>query len=206
MRVLGFADHDAHRMNTLAQIHSAEVVTLDEPLAAGRYPRADALVTAIRGVAVGVLTADCVPVLFTDSAGRAVAAAHAGWKGVLGGIIEATVAAMGSLGAPANDIIACVGPCIQQPSYEVGPELRQRFLDVDARNDAYFGQSERNGHFMFDLSGYVSQRVEATGVAEVERMGHDTYSREAEFFSYRRATHRREPGYGRQVSVIALQP
>lgn len=205
MRLLGFPDAASHRLNTLAQIHSAEVVALDQALPAGRYPRADALVTATPGVALGVLTADCVPVLFTDTAGRAVGAAHAGWRGALGGVVEATVAAMGALGAPPDAILACVGPCIQQPSYEVGHELRERYLRVDARNDVYFARSERNGHFLFDLSAYVSHRIEATGVAQVERMGQDTYTREQEFFSYRRATHHQEPGYGRQVSVIALE-
>jgi YfiH family protein len=205
MRVLGFSEAASQRLNTLAQIHSAEVIALDRVLPAGRHPRADALVTATPGVAVGVLTADCVPVLFTDTAGRAVAAAHAGWRGALAGVVEATVAAMGALGAPPDAIVACVGPCIQQQSYEVGAELRQRFLQADARNDAYFAQSERSGYLMFDLPQYVSDRIEAAGVAEVERMGQDTYTREQEFFSYRRATHREERDYGRQVSVIALE-
>ena len=191
-------------LSTLAQIHSAEVVELGEGLPAGRHPRADALVTATRGVAVGVLAADCVPVLFADMAGKVVAAAHAGWKGALGGIIESTLSSMCKLGAPAERILACVGPCIQQQSYEVGDELRQRFLEADARNDAYFRDSRRGGHFMFDLSEYVTHRVKAAGVANVERMELDTYASEQDFFSYRRATHRREPDYGRQVSVIAL--
>ena len=204
MRALGFPDDASKGLNTLAQIHSAEVVNLRRALPAGRHPRADALVTDVPGLVVGVLAADCVPVLFADTAGKVVAAAHAGWKGALGGIIAATTATMGALGAPAERIIACVGPCIQQRSYEVGTDLRQRFVDADAGNGAYFRDSERSGHFMFDLSEYVTHRVAAAGVANVERLELDTYSDEQDFFSYRRTTHVGEPDYGRQVSVIAL--
>ena len=161
--------------------------------------------TATPGVAIGVLAADCVPVLFADTVGRAVAAAHAGWKGALGGILEATLACMGALSASPEDIVACVGPCIQQQSYEVGDELRRRYLEADAQNGRYFRDSDRRGRFMFDLSNYVTHRVQAAGVAHVERMQLDTYTGEQEFFSYRRATHRKEPDYGRQVSVIALK-
>jgi YfiH family protein len=204
MRALGFSPSPSMRLNTLAQVHSAEVVELREPLPEGRYPRADALVTASPGIAVGVLAADCVPVLLADTAGKAVAAAHAGWKGALGGVIEATVASMGMLGASPEHIVACVGPAIQQQSYEVGEELRARFLEADAGNGAYFRDSERGGHFLFDLSEYVMRRLLAAGVSDVERMALDTYSEEQDFFSYRRATHRCESDYGRQVSVIAL--
>jgi YfiH family protein len=204
MGALGFPASGSDRLNTLAQVHSIEVVELREPLPTGQHPRADALVTATRGIAIGVLAADCIPVLLADTTGGVVAAAHAGWKGALGGVIEATVASMGTLGAPAERIVACVGPSIQQQSYEVGDELRERFLEADARNGAYFQDSDRGGHFMFDLSEYVTHRVVAAGVAEVERMELDTYAREQDFFSYRRATHRRESDYGRQVSVIAL--
>jgi YfiH family protein len=193
-------------LNTLAQVHSADVVQLRQALPAGRYPRADALVTDAPGVVVGVLAADCVPVLFADTAARVVAAAHAGWKGALAGIIDATVASMGELGARAERIVACVGPCIQQQSYEVGAELRQRFVTADADNGAYFRGSRRAGHFMFDLSKYVAHRIEAAGVAGVERLEVDTYTNERDFFSYRRATHGGQPDYGRQVSVIALAP
>ena len=205
MRALGFPANVSNRLNTLAQIHSAEVVELRKAMPEDRRIKADALVTATPGVAIGVLAADCVPVLFADTAGRAVAAAHAGWKGALAGILEATLASMGALGAPAADIVACVGPCIQQPSYEVGDELRRRFLQADSRSVRYFRGSQRGGHFMFDLSEYVTHRVEAAGVGDVERLDVDTYSGEQEFFSYRRATHRGEPDYGRQVSVIALE-
>lgn len=203
MRHLGFAEARSG-LNTLAQIHSADVVHLREPLAPGRHPRADALVTDVPGLAIGVLAADCAPVLFADTQGRAVAAAHAGWKGALDGVVEATVASMGAMGVPAERIVACVGPCIQQPSYEVGGELRQRFVDADAGNAAYFRDSERDGHFMFDLPRYVAHRVTAAGVARVDRLELDTYTDEERFFSYRRATHRQESDYGRQVSVIAL--
>lgn len=205
MRHLGFAD-GLSNLNTLAQVHSADVLHLGEALPAGRHPKADALVTDVPGLAIGVLAADCVPVLFADTEGRAVGAAHAGWKGALEGIVEVTVASMGALGVPAQRIVACVGPCIQQHSYEVGGELRQRFVDADAGNDAYFRDSERGGHFMFDLSQYVAHRVLAAGVARCDRLELDTYTDEERFFSYRRATHREESDYGRQVSVIALRP
>lgn len=204
MRALGFSKSSTVQLNTLAQVHSAEVVELGQSLPRDVHPRADALVTATRGVALGVLAADCVPVLMADTEGEVVAAAHAGWKGALGGVIEATVSSMVALGAPAERVVACVGPCIQQRSYEVGADLRQRFLEADADNRAYFQASQRGGHFMFDLSEYVTRRILAAGVADVERMELDTYTEEREFFSYRRATHRREPDYGRQVSIIAL--
>ena len=204
MGAMGFPADGSRRLNTLAQVHSAEVVTLRRALPVGRHPKADALVTDVPDLVVGVLAADCVPVLFADTAGKAVAAAHAGWKGALGGIIAATVAAMGELGAPAERIVACVGPCIQQQSYEVGGELRGQFIHADPCNATYFRDSERAGHFMFDLSEYVTHRVTAAGVAGVERLELDTYACEQEFFSYRRATHRGESDYGRQVSAIAL--
>jgi len=204
MRAMGFQDDASRRLNTLAQIHSAEVVELQQAFPADRYPRADALVTDVPGLVVGVLAADCVPVLFADTAGKVVAAAHAGWKGALGGIVAATVAAMGALGAPAQRLVACVGPCIQQQSYEVGAELRQRFVDADAGNGVYFRDAERGGHFLFDLSEYVTHRVAAAGVAAVERLQLDTYTNEQDFFSYRRTTHLGEPDYGRQVSAIVL--
>ncbi len=204
MGALGFPAGASQGLNTLAQIHSAEVVRLRQALPAGRCPRADALVTDVPGLVVGVLAADCVPVLFADIAAEVVAAAHAGWKGALAGIVDATVASMGELGARAERIVACVGPCIQQQSYEVGAELRQRFVDADPENSAYFRGSQRAGHFLFDLSKYVAHRVEAAGVAGVERLEVDTYTNEQEFFSYRRATHAEEPDYGRQVSAIAL--
>ena len=204
MRAMDFPAAAPQGLNTLAQIHSAEVVGLRQALSPGRYPRADALVTNVPGLVVGALAADCVPVLFADMDAGVVAAAHAGWKGALAGIVDATVASMGGLGARAERIVACVGPCIQQQSYEVGAELRQRFVDADPDSGVYFSGSQRGGHFMFDLSEYVSHRVQAAGVADVERLDVDTYTGEQEFFSYRRATHRREPDYGRQVSVIAL--
>jgi len=204
MRAMDFPADASQALNTLTQIHSAEVVRLRQALPAGRYPRADALVTNVPGLVVGALAADCVPVLFADMDGGVVAAAHAGWKGALAGIVDATVASMSELGAQAERIVACVGPCIQQQSYEVGAELRQRFVDSHPDNGAYFRGSERGGHFMFDLSEYVTHRVQAAGVAGVERLEQDTYTSEQDFFSYRRATHSGEPDYGRQVSAIAL--
>jgi len=205
MRAMGFDPGGAAQLNTLAQIHSAHVVQLHRALSPGRHPQADALVTDVPGLVVGVLTADCVPVLFADTGGRVVAAAHAGWKGALAGIVAATVGAMAEMGAPAQRIVACIGPSIQQQSYEVGSELRQRFVAEDSANHAYFHDSGQAGHFMFDLSKYVSHRVEAAGVARVDDLALDTYNGEQDFFSYRRATHRGESDYGRQVSSIALR-
>lgn len=204
-RSLGVVGEDAG-LNTLAQIHGDRVVHLREPLPAGSHPRADALVTDTPGLAIGVLAADCVPVLLADMEGTAVAAAHAGWKGALAGIVGATVDALVALGVPVERVAACVGPCIQQRSYEVGADLRRRFLDADAGNGAYFRDSERGGHFLFDLSQYVTDLVGAAGVSRLERLETDTYADEQRFFSYRRATHRGEPDYGRQVSAIVLIP
>lgn len=204
MAALGYARGASRQLNTLAQIHSTRVVTLRQALPAGHHPKADALLTDVPGLVIGVLAADCVPVLFADTAGTLVAAAHAGWKGALAGVVAATVAAMGEMGTPARRIVACVGPCIAQQSYEVGEPLRRQFTEADAGNSRYFRDSERSGHFMFDLSKYVTHRVEAAGVAGVERLQLDTYAREQDFFSYRRATHRKESDYGRQVSAIAL--
>ena len=202
-RSLGLGERSSG-LNTLAQIHSNRVVRLREPLPPGRHPRADALVTDVPGLVIGVLAADCVPVLLADTDATVVAAVHAGWKGALAGIVEATVAAMVALGPPAARIVAGIGPCIQQGSYEVGAELREHFVDTDRANDAYFRDSERSGHFLFDLSQYVAHRVAAAGISRLERMETDTYSNEQQFFSYRRATHREEPDYGRQVSAIVL--
>ena len=204
LRAMGFGGDESAGLNTLAQIHSARVLQLRRPLPAGHHPRADALVTDVPGLVVGVLSADCVPVLLADTGGRVVAAAHAGWKGALAGVVAATVGAMTEMGAPAEGIVACIGPSIQQQSYEVGAELRRRFLAAEPDNHVYFREAGQAGHFMFDLSKYVSHRVQAAGVARVDRLVLDTYSCEQDFFSYRRATHRGELDYGRQVSTIAL--
>jgi YfiH family protein len=183
------------------QVHSADCVTVDAPFA--ERPRADALATATPGLALGVVTADCAPVLLADPVAGVVGAAHAGWKGALAGVTDSTVAAMQALGAVRERIVAAVGPCIARASYEVDAAFRERFLDDDAANERFFADG-RAGHARFDLEGYVAHRLAAAGVARVETLGLDTYADERRFFSYRRSTHRGEPGYGRQIAIIAV--
>jgi YfiH family protein len=194
------------RLVTLYQVHSPDVVTVERPRTAGEPPpRADALVTATPGVALGILTADCVPILFADAEAGVIGAAHAGWKGAKAGVIEATVQAMTALGASAGRIVAAIGPCIAQRSYEVGPEFPGRFLDEDPANADFFAPARRDGHSMFDIGGYVSRRLGRAGVGMIQRCPNDTVSEEDRFFSYRRATLRGEPDYGRGISVIVGQ-
>jgi YfiH family protein len=181
------------------QIHSATCFTVAAPFA--ERPQADALVTDRPGLAIGVVTADCAPVLLADTAANVVGAAHAGWKGALGGVTDATVAAMVAQGARAERIVAAVGPCIARASYEVDDAFRRRFEDADAANERFFVDA-RAGHHRFDLEGYVVHRLAAAGVTRVAALGLDTYADEARFFSYRRATHRGEPGYGRQIAIV----
>jgi YfiH family protein len=185
---------------TCYQIHSAKVITLCEPLE--KSEEADALVTDRPGIPIGVLTADCLPVLFSDTQKRIIGAAHAGWKGAIGGVLEATIDAMETLGA--TDIIATIGPAIAQDSYEVGAEFYKKFIAESAANARFFKPSAREGAYMFDLPGYAKARLLRAGVAQAGILAYDTYSLENEFFSFRRATHRAENVYGRQVSVINL--
>jgi YfiH family protein len=195
----------ADRLRTVYQVHGTAVWTIEN--AAGPAPKAaDAVATRLRGIALGILTADCAPVLLADAEAGVIGAAHAGWKGALTGILEAAVAAMEALGAERTRVSAAIGPCIAQESYEVGPEFPQPFLDEDRANDAYFVASQRPGHFQFDLAGYVSARLERLGLGEVAAVAADTCTEESRFFSYRRTCHRREPDYGRQISMIALLP
>lgn len=186
------------------QIHSPDVVVVETPWPQGEGPRADAVVTARPGVAVGVATADCGPVLFADRKGRAVGAAHAGWKGAIGGVIEATIAAMEGLGAARGDIVAVLGPTISAAAYEVGPEFVARFIAEDGDHARFFRPSEKADHSYFDLPAFIVMRLAAAGIARAESLDLCTYADEARFFSYRRTTHRREPDYGRLVSAIAL--
>lgn len=184
----------------LHQIHSAEVVTVKVPWGDDARPHADALVTDRPGVLLGVLTADCAPVLLADREAGVVGAAHAGWQGAHGGVIGNTVAAMCALGARPARIVAAVGPCIAQPSYEVGEEFRARF---DAGQARFFAPG-RPGRWQFDLPGYVVARLEQAGVGTIEVLARDTYAEPAAFYSYRRATHRGEAAYGRQLSLVGL--
>jgi YfiH family protein len=187
------------------QIHSAEVVEVAKPWRREDNPKADAMVTKQRGVTLGILTADCAPVLFADAEAGIIGAAHAGWKGALGGVIEATLAAMAKLGADKNRIRAAIGPCIAQPSYEVGPEFPAPFLAAAAANRDFFVPARREGHFMFDLGGYVARRLAAAGIGAVERAPHDTLAEEERFFSYRRTCLKGEKDYGRGLSAILLE-
>jgi polyphenol oxidase len=188
---------------TLYQIHSAEVLTIAEQRwVSPGAPKADGLVTDRPGVVLGVMAADCAPVLLADPDAQVIGAAHAGWKGALGGVVQATVAAMEKLGARRERVIAVVGPCIGPASYEVGPEFPAPFLAQDPANERFFKQAQRSGHFMFDLPGYLVHRVSATGV-KVSATGHDTLA-SSEFFSYRRNTLQGVKDYGRGLHAIAL--
>jgi YfiH family protein len=192
------------RLLTLHQIHSPTVVVAERPWALQDRPRADAVVTKTAGIAIGVSTADCGPVLFVEPTARIVAAAHAGWRGALGGVLEATVEAMVRLGAERARIVAVLGPMIRQPNYEVGVDLVTQFVAADADNARFFSQAARENHAMFDLAGYICARLQDAGINAIEDLRSCTYADEARFFSYRRATHRGEPDYGRHISAIAL--
>jgi len=192
------------RLLTAYQIHSSDVMVADQTWLRENAPRADAVVTRVRGLAVGVTTADCGPVLLADADAGVVGAAHAGWKGAFSGILEATIAAMVQLGGTPARMVAVLGPMIRQASYEVGPEFMARFLAVDPANVRFFAPADRPGHALFDLAGYVVERIRRAGVGRVDDLGHCTYSDADRFFSYRRATHRGEDDYGRHVNAIAL--
>ena len=193
-----------HCLLTAYQIHSPDVVTVERPWSADERPRADAIVTRIPGLAIGITTADCGPVLFADAAAGVIGAAHAGWRGAATGVLEATIAAMERCGADRTCMVAALGPMIRQPNYEVGPEFVARFAAEDASNGRFFQPSPRPEHALFDLPGYIAARLARAGVTRVEDVGHCTYADAARFFSYRRSTHRREPDYGRHINAIAL--
>lgn len=188
---------------TVYQIHSAEVVTVVAPIDFEERPRADAMVTATPGLVLGILTADCAPVLLADAQAGVVGAAHAGWKGAFAGVCEATAAAMIAHGADRERIAAAIGPCIARASYEVDEAFFARFAEADPATERFFSPG-RAGHHQFDLEGYVASRLAAAGVTRIETLGLDTYADEDRFFSYRRATHARESSYGRQISLIGL--
>lgn len=190
---------------TLHQIHSAEVITVGaERWTSPGAPKADGLVTDRRDVVLGAMAADCAPVLFADSTAGVIGAAHAGWKGALNGVAQATITAMEKLGARRDRIRAAVGPCIGRDSYEVGPEFPVPFLAQDEANVVFFRTAARNGHFTFDLAGYLTHRIAQAGVV-VEATGHDTLAAREDFFSYRRNTLEGMRDYGRGLSAIALE-
>jgi YfiH family protein len=186
------------------QVHSPDAVAITELWRAGARPRCDALVTATPGLALGVTGADCGMILFADKSARVIGAAHAGWKGALTGVVEATVEAMERLGARRSDIVAALGPCNGADSYEVGPEFVAAFDGAGENAARYFAPSLRAGHSMFDLNAYIAERAERAGVGRFEDLRLDTYADKRRFFSYRRATHRKEPDYGRLLSVIVM--
>ena len=188
---------------TCYQTHSADVATVTQPFGDADRPRADALVTGRPGLLLGILTADCAPVLLADHEAGVIGAAHAGWKGALAGVTDATVAAMEKLGARRDRIVAAIGPCIARASYEVDDAFRVRFADADPANERFFADA-RPGHHRLDLEAYVAHRLAEAGLARVEALGLDTYALENRYYSFRRATHRGEPDYGRQISLIGL--
>ena len=195
---------EPERLMTVHQVHGTNVHIIKEQDEKGQPVRADAVATSVPGYAVSVLTADCAPILLADPGAGVIAAAHAGWRGALDGIIAATVSAMCGLGASPNAIIASIGPCIGPAAYEVGPEFPNPFTERDPVNRKFFRIAPRPDHFIFDLPGYVAATLNTAGVGITEHVGGDTLSDEDRFFSYRRACHKGEIDYGRQLSAIAL--
>ena len=194
----------SERLVSCHQVHGTATVNVARPWQHGDNPRADGMACAVPGIALGVLAADCAPVLFADPAARVIGAAHGGWRGALAGVMEATVAAMARLGALPERIRAGIGPCIAQPSYEVGPEFAAAFAAADHDSGRFFVSATRAGHCLFDLPGYIAHRLDRLGLAAVEQTPHDTAAEEDLFFSYRRACHRGEADYGRGLAAIAL--
>jgi YfiH family protein len=192
------------RLATPYQVHGDVAIVVDKVWEPGQGPKADAVVTRKRGVAVGVGTADCGPILFADATAHVVAAAHAGWRGALGGILESTIRTMEELGATRGRIVAVIGPMISQKNYEVGDELQEAFVKADPRNSAFFLPAARPGHAFLDLPGFIASRLTKAGVLSAD-LGLCTYADEERFFSYRRATHRGETDYGRLLSAIVLE-
>ena len=202
--VAGQMGVEASHLVTVWQWHSADVKVVREPWDPLHPPKADAMVSDLPGLALGVLTADCAPILFADREARVIGAVHAGWKGALGGVIEATVAAMEELGAERRRTVAAIGPTISQANYEVGAEFEERFIEADEGHQRFFVASRRAGYFMFDLPSFIRVRLMHLGLGAIEDVALCTYADEARFFSYRRTTHRGEADYGRQVSAIAI--
>ena len=189
---------------TTFQVHSAEAVIVSKPWAYDERPKVDGMVTNVPGLILGTLTADCGPVLFADGTARVIGCAHAGWKGALTGVTDSTIVKMEVLGAKRENIVAVLGPTISKSAYEVGPEFIERFVEAAAGNKIYFTDSVKAGHYMFDLPKYLIDRLKAFRVGTVVDTGLCTYAGEADFFSYRRATHAGETDYGRQIAAITL--
>jgi hypothetical protein len=203
-RVAELLGAEPGRLITIFQKHSADAVVADRPWQDGKTPEADAIVTAKPGLAIGILTADCAPVLLCDGGARVIGAAHAGWRGALSGIVEATVAAMTKLGAKPERITAVIGPAISQKAYEVAADFVERFLAAEPDSAAFFITDEGSGEPHFDLPGYVGERLARAGVGGITDLGLCTYCEETRLFSYRRSQHHGEGDYGRQISAILL--
>jgi len=206
-RVADYLDVTSTELLTLYQIHSDKTVDVTQTWTAAERPKADAIVTDVPGLALGILTADCAPVLFAAHEARVIGAAHAGWQGALSGVIENTVNTMTTLGAEPAAITAMIGPCIGQTNYQVGPEFRDRFTDADVNYATFFIPSpdtSKPDHWQFDLKGFVEFRLHAAGVGSISAIGLCSYANAENFFSYRRSVHRGEPDYGRNISAIAL--
>jgi len=189
---------------TAYQVHSADALIVDEPWPVAGAPKADAMVTSRPGLVLGILTADCAPVLFADPKARVVGAAHAGWRGTKSGVLERCLETMLKKGASVGAISAAVGPCIGQSSYEVGPEFHKEFLGEDAGNEKFFEPSPRQAHYLFDLGRYALKRLLAMGLASTEFLGQDTCADADRFYSYRRGTLAGTPDYGRLLSAITI--
>jgi YfiH family protein len=202
--VAGHLGAAPERLLTCHQSHTALAIAISEPWTAGSPPKVDGIVTRTPGLAIAVLAADCAPILFADPEARVVGAAHAGWRGALSGVLEATIRTMEELGARRGRIIAALGPCIGPKAYEVGPEFEQQFRENDRDSGAFFDRPRPEKRAHFDLPGYVMHRLSRAGLAESQSVSRCTYANEDRFFSFRRATHRGESDYGRQISAIVL--
>lgn len=197
---------ETDQLITAYQVHSADAIRVEAAWLRESAPHGDAMVTSVPGIALGVLAADCAPVLLADPRAGVVGAAHAGWQGAFKGVVESVVRAMEGLGAKRSNIHAEIGPCISQKNYEVGPEFRDRFASLDAGHVRFFVPSLRSGHWMFDLPAFVSFRLEQADIGSFDVLGSCTYELEDQYFSYRRTTHRKESQYGRNISAIMLKP
>ena len=189
---------------TCNQVHSAKAVTVSMPWSSEDAPKADGMVTNVPGIVLGILTADCAPVLFADSTAGIIGAAHAGWQGALNGILEATAAKMIGLGSSYENISVVIGPCIGEDSYEIGPEFQKNFINSSMKNNIFFKPSQKKGHHMFDLVSYIENRLFKMGIHGIFRTDYDTFRDKDLFFSYRRSVKHREPDYGRELSAITL--
>lgn len=203
-RIAAALGTSSQQLMSLYQVHGAEVITVTQCWQPTALPHADAMVTSMPGIALGILTADCVPVLFVDPEARIIGAAHAGWKGAFAGVLENTIRAMVALGATRTNILAAIGPAIAQPSYEVDNAFFQRFVTNDPSFTRFFIPSIKPEHWMFDVKGFARNRLTHAGIQHINLLENDTYLEEDAFFSFRRTTHRGETDYGRHISAIML--